>query len=62
LPHFEQVERIRGVVWRPLVKPRVSVEFALVWRRQNSSRVTEEFIALATKLFPPSADSKPAPI
>ena len=62
LPHFDQVERIRGIVWRPLNKPKVWVEFALVWRRKNTSRVSEEFIALAAKHFPPPADSKLAAI
>lgn len=52
LPHFEQVERIRGIVWRPLIKPKASVEFALVWRKQNQLKVRAEFIALATKCFP----------
>lgn len=57
-PHFAQVERMHGIVWRPLVKPRTWVEFALVWRPQSVSRVTEEFIALASRLFPPSAAAK----
>jgi DNA-binding transcriptional LysR family regulator len=52
LPHFEQVERIRGIVWRPLVKPRTSVEFALIWQRQGTSRVLEEFLSLAAQKFP----------
>ena len=52
LPHFEQVERIHGIVWRPLIKPKVWVEFALIWRRQNTSRVLEEFLTLAAKQFP----------
>jgi DNA-binding transcriptional LysR family regulator len=52
LPHFDQVERIHGIVWRPLVKPKVTLDFALVWRRQNVSRVLEEFLALAAKMFP----------
>jgi DNA-binding transcriptional LysR family regulator len=57
LPHFEQVERIRGIVWRPLIKPRAAVEFALVWRRQNTSRVLEEFLALAARKYVlPAAD------
>lgn len=59
LPHFEQTERIHGIVWRDLVKPRVSVDFALVWRRQNTSRVMEEFIATAVKQYP--ARTSPPP-
>jgi DNA-binding transcriptional LysR family regulator len=62
LPHFNQVERIRGIVWRPLLKPKVWIEFALVWRRQNVSRVTGEFITLATKHFAAPAAPQPAPI
>ena len=61
-PHFEQVERMHGIVWRPLLRPKTWVEFALVWRPQNVSRVAEEFIALASKQFPPLADSKLATI
>lgn len=62
LPHFEQTERIHGIVWRDLVKPRVSVDFALVWRRQNISRVMEEFIATAEKHYPPQAKAAPEPV
>ncbi len=62
LPHFDQVERIRGIVWRPLRQPKLWWEFALVWRRQNVSRMTEEFIILAAKHFPPTAAPQPAPI
>ena len=51
LPYFDQVERIRGIVWRPLVKPKVSSDFGLVWRRQSKSCVLDEFLVLAAKLF-----------
>ncbi len=59
LPHFREAERIRGITWRPLVKPRIGVEFALVWRRDRLSRVTEEFIAFAARHFaqPPAPAS-----
>lgn len=53
-PHFEQVERIRGILWRPLVKPKTWVEFALVWRRDHESRVLREFIEAAAREFVPS--------
>jgi DNA-binding transcriptional LysR family regulator len=43
-PHFKQVERMDGLVWRPLVKPKVCVDFALVWRANSGSRVIEEFV------------------
>ncbi len=53
LPHFEQVERIRGLVWRPLTKPRLWTDFALVWKQPATSAVVRQFIALAEKQFPP---------
>lgn len=52
LPHFEQVERIRGLVWRPLTKPKLWTDFALVWRQPASSAVVTQFLALAEKHFP----------
>ncbi len=55
LPYFDQVERIRGIVWRPLVKPKLWIDFALTWRREKISRITAEFITLATKHYPPIA-------
>lgn len=51
LPHFEDTERIRGIVWRALTKPKLWVDWALVWRRQTPARVVEEFIATAEKLL-----------
>jgi DNA-binding transcriptional LysR family regulator len=51
LPHFHQVERITGLVWRPLTKPKLWVDFALVWHKGAASRVLAEFIALAEKQF-----------
>lgn len=62
LPHFEQVERIRGIVWRPLIKPKAAVESVLIWRRQNTSRVLEEFLALAIQRFPPPKGKVTGPI
>jgi DNA-binding transcriptional LysR family regulator len=52
LPHFQGVERIGGIVWRPLVKPKLWTDFALVWRQPATSPVVEEFIAIARKLLP----------
>jgi DNA-binding transcriptional LysR family regulator len=52
LPHFEKIERIRGIVWRTLSKPRLWWDFALGWRRQGASRVVEQFVATAEKQFP----------
>lgn len=60
LPHFEQVERFRGIVWRPLLKPKAAVEFGLVWRRHNPPRVAGEFVALATNRFAVPAESRNA--
>lgn len=58
LPQFKEAERIRGIVWRPLVKPRFAVEYALVWRKDRLSRVTEEFIAFAARHFRTSSSGK----
>jgi LysR family transcriptional regulator, benzoate and cis,cis-muconate-responsive activator of ben and cat genes len=52
LPHFEQVERIRGIVWRHLTKPKLWTDFSLAWRRGVTSPLVSEFIALAEKLCP----------
>jgi DNA-binding transcriptional LysR family regulator len=49
MPHFEPGERIRGIVWRPLLQPKLSVEFALIWRRKNASELIKEFATLAGK-------------
>lgn len=57
LPYFEQAERMRGIVWRPLIKPRMAAEFALVWRPERLSRVGRELLALAARQYPPSSMS-----
>ena len=49
LPRFERIEGIRNLVWRPLVTPRLWVDFALAWRHDNASRVVTEFVATAVK-------------
>ena len=57
LPHFETGEHLRGIVWRPLIQPKLSVEFALIWRRKNASALIKEFASLAgTKAKPPEPD------
>jgi DNA-binding transcriptional LysR family regulator len=58
LPHFENIERIKGIVWRPLSKPRLWWDWALVWRRQGASRVVEQFVVTAEKQLgaPPAPD------
>jgi DNA-binding transcriptional LysR family regulator len=57
LPYFEQVERFRGIVWRPLNQPKLWTDFALVWRRHNPSPVVSQFAALAEQLLPPPQPS-----
>ena len=52
VPHFEQVERFRGIVWRTLTKPRLWTDFGLVWRRQGASPVVSQFVAMAEKMLP----------
>lgn len=52
LPHFEDVERIGGLVWRTLNKPRMSVEFGLVWKPQGVPPVVEQFVGMAERQFP----------
>jgi DNA-binding transcriptional LysR family regulator len=62
LPHFENIERIRGIVWRTLSKPRLWWDWALVWRRQGASRVVEQFVAAAEKQFLVAPESSRAEI
>ena len=57
LPHFDQMERIRGVSWRGLTKPNTGVQFALFWRRQNESVLLRAFLQLAQEHFGNSEDS-----
>jgi DNA-binding transcriptional LysR family regulator len=45
LPRFERIEGVRGIVWRPLLSPKLSWDWALVWRTNNPSRVVAEFLA-----------------
>jgi DNA-binding transcriptional LysR family regulator len=56
LPHFEDIERISGIVWRTLSKPKLWWEWALVWRRQGASRVVEQFMAAAEQQFPVASE------
>jgi hypothetical protein len=51
-PHFENIERISGIVWRTLSKPRLWWDWALIWRRQGASRVVEQLVVTAEKAFP----------
>jgi DNA-binding transcriptional LysR family regulator len=62
LPHFEQVESFRGIVWRPLLKPKLWTDFALAWRREATAPTVEAFVALAQKIYPLPAEPNRAEI
>jgi len=62
LPHFENIERISGIVWRSLSNPRLWWDWALAWRRKGMSRVVEQFVAMAEKKLPLPPDSNRAEI
>lgn len=62
LPYFKDVERISGLVWRPLTKPQLWVDWALIWREGDKSSVVQEFIAAAEKAFPVPDDSARAEV
>jgi DNA-binding transcriptional LysR family regulator len=47
VPHFERAEGIRGLVWRPLAKPKLWSDFALVWPRKAASPLVQAFIDTA---------------
>lgn len=51
LPHFEDIERIRGLAWRTLEEPKLWMDWALAWRRNTSSQVIERFVSTAEKLL-----------
>jgi DNA-binding transcriptional LysR family regulator len=53
LPYFKGVERMHGIVWRTLAKPKLWTDFGLIWRQPATSPVVEEFVAIARKQFPP---------
>jgi DNA-binding transcriptional LysR family regulator len=60
LPHFEQVEKFRGIVWRPLTKPKLWMDWALIWRRQSVSPIVERFAATAEEQLPVPVDGERA--
>lgn len=49
-PHFERAENIKGIVWRPLIKPELWVDFALVWRRDAVTTLLQAFIDTTIKM------------
>jgi len=51
LPHFERAEGIRGIVWRPLARPKLWNDFALVWPRKTASPLLREFVLLAREML-----------
>lgn len=51
LPHFERAEGIRGIVWRPLARPKLWTDFALVWPRKAASPLLREFVLLAQQML-----------
>lgn len=51
LPHFERAEGIRDIVWRPLARPKLWADFALVWPRKVASPILLEFVALAQQML-----------
>jgi len=51
VPHFERAEGIRGLVWRPLARPRLWSDFALVWPRKLGSPLLQAFIDLARQML-----------
>jgi DNA-binding transcriptional LysR family regulator len=61
LPHFRDAERIRGLIWRPLVKPRWWTDFALVWRAETVSAAGAELVAWAERIFGGSAKGAEEP-
>jgi DNA-binding transcriptional LysR family regulator len=60
LPHFPDTERITGLAWRPLTKPKLWMDFGLVWQRKAASRVVKEFLAAMAKEFPVLEESTEA--
>lgn len=55
LPDLDGTERMQGITWRPLATPKAVVEFVLLWRRENMSRVLKEFLVLAEQTFDTAA-------
>jgi DNA-binding transcriptional LysR family regulator len=51
LPHFDRTEGIRGIVWRPLARPKLWTDFALVWPKKAASPLLREFVALAQQML-----------
>ena len=51
LLHFERIEGIRGIVWRPLARPKLWTDFALVWPRKTASPLLREFVLLVQQML-----------
>jgi DNA-binding transcriptional LysR family regulator len=52
LPYFERAERMQGIVWREMTKPRLAWDWSLAWKKTGASAVAEQFAATAAALFP----------
>jgi len=51
LPHFDRAEGIRGIVWRPLARPKLWSDFAIVWPKKATSPLLLEFVVLAQQML-----------
>jgi DNA-binding transcriptional LysR family regulator len=51
LPHFEHAEGIRGILWRPLSRPKLWADFGLAWPRKSASPMLREFVTLAQQML-----------
>ena len=51
LPHFDRTEGIHGIVWRPLARPKLWTDFALVWPKKATSPLLREFVLLARQMI-----------
>jgi DNA-binding transcriptional LysR family regulator len=52
LPHFEKVEPLEGIVWRPLTQPKLWWDWALAWRRPEASPLIQQFVILTQSTLP----------
>ena len=51
LPHFDRAEEIRGIVWRPLARPKLWTDFAIVWPKKAASPLLLEFVVMAQQML-----------
>jgi len=48
---LDRAEGIRGIVWRPLTRPTLWTDFALVWPHKTASPLLLEFVVLAQQML-----------